>query len=123
MKARLVSVTNLAVARCNSDKAQYADTPVLQHSVRKESRTRTITKRLVSVITVLGCHVLASPPLLATVQFPLTVIHAHLFVQSIVADASANGGSSRSVLVQRGLVVDRVIKTPNYSCQFVSIRG
>jgi hypothetical protein len=44
--------------------------------------------RLVSVITVLGvlgCHVLASPPLLATVQFPLTVIHAHLYVPLALA--------------------------------------
>jgi hypothetical protein len=28
----------------NSEKAQYSDTPVLQHSARKESRTRTTTK-------------------------------------------------------------------------------
>ena len=31
---------------CNSEKTQYSDTPVLQHSARKESRTRTRTKRL-----------------------------------------------------------------------------
>ena len=44
--------------------------------------------RFVSAITVfgvLGCHLLASPPLLATVQFPLTVIRAHLYVPLALA--------------------------------------
>jgi hypothetical protein len=52
----------------NSEKAQYADTPVLQHSARKESRTRTTTrtstKRLTSGgrRTPLGCSGLIPPP-------------------------------------------------------------
>jgi hypothetical protein len=43
---RLVSIFN-PLRGCNSDKTQHSDTPVLQRSVRKESRTRTRTKRLV----------------------------------------------------------------------------
>ena len=44
--------------------------------------------RLVSTITVfgvLGCHLLASPRSLATVQVPLTVIRAHLYVPLALA--------------------------------------
>ena len=43
---RFRSTSNPAIAGLNSEKAQYSNTALLQHSVRKESRTR--TKRLTS---------------------------------------------------------------------------
>ncbi len=41
------SAPNPAFAGCNSGITQYSDTPLLQHSALKDSRTRTRTKRLV----------------------------------------------------------------------------
>jgi hypothetical protein len=37
-------IPNLAVARCNSDLAQYSNTPALHHSAWPDSRTRTTTR-------------------------------------------------------------------------------
>ena len=44
---------NPAFAGYNSEKAQYSDTPVLQHSARQDSTTRTTTKRLTCSLAML----------------------------------------------------------------------